>query len=434
MGEVVKAIRQAHPCSSVPITNAVLPPTAALLSHTMQRNNPPVMNRKLAAKPSPFAYPTLLTGIGALLEESRRSVVRATNCFMTAIYWEIGHRIVEFEQGGKKRAEYGDELLKRLSVDLTERHGRGFSERNIELMRLFYHCWPISQTLSAKSSTADDLLIPQTASAKSLIPISSTLSRKSPADSLSLLQALAARFPLPWSHYVKLLTVKDAAARRFYEEEAMRGGWSVRQLDRQIGSLFYERTLLSKNKASMLQKGSKPQNGDALTVDEALRDPFVLEFLNLKDEYSESDLEDALVHHLETFLLELGGDFTFVGRQRRLRIGGVWYRVDLIFFHRRLRCLVIIDLKLGPYTHADAGQMLLYCNYAREHWTHEGENPPVGIILCSSADTALAHYTLDTLPTKVMAREYQLALPAAKKLEVELAATRKRLEKGGRKK
>jgi predicted nuclease of restriction endonuclease-like (RecB) superfamily len=226
-----------------------------------------------------------------------------------------------------------------------------------------------------------------------------------------------------------IMRTSSPEALDFYHAEALRGGWSVRQLDRQIGSLFYERTLLSKNKASMLQKGAKPRPGDVLTVDEAVRDPFVLEFLNLKDEYSENDLEDALVHHLETFLLELGGDFTFVGRQRRLRIGGVWYRVDLIFFHRRLRCLVIIDLKLGPYTHADAGQMLLYCNYAREHWTHDGENPPVGIILCSSADTALAHYTLDTLPNKVMAREYQLALPAAKKLEAELAATRKRLER-----
>lgn len=428
MGEV-ETIRSAYSRSSALITNAVLPPIAALLSSMSQLNNPTVMNRKLAAKPSPVAYPTLLTSIGALLEESRRSVVRAANCFMTATYWEIGRRIVEFEQGGKKRAEYGEELFERLSRDLTERHGRGFSRPNLQRFREFYLCHPLSEIRSTLLSISEDSKISQTASAKSRTPISAALSRKSPANSLDLLQALAARFPLPWSHYVKLLTVKDAAARRFYEEESLRGGWSVRQLDRQISSLFYERTLLSKNKVSMLQKGGKPQPGDALTVDEALRDPFVLEFLNLKDEYSESDLEDALVRHLETFLLELGGDFTFVGRQRRLRIGGVWYRVDLIFFHRRLRCLVIIDLKLGPYTHADAGQMLLYCNYAREHWTHEGENPPVGIILCSSADTALAHYTLDTLPTKVMAREYQLALPAAKKLEAELAATRRRLER-----
>jgi predicted nuclease of restriction endonuclease-like (RecB) superfamily len=383
------------------------------------------------ARSKPAGYPTLLTGIGALLEESRRAVVRAANCLMTATYWEIGRRIVEFEQGGKKRAEYGEELLERLSCDLTERHGRGFGVDNLQRFRQFFVLHPaedIYATLSRKSSTADHALILQTPSEKSVAPISATLSRNSPAGSLALLQALAARFPLPWSHYVKLLTVKDESARRFYEQEALRGGWSVRQLDRQIGSLFYERTLLSRNKAAMLQKGAQPQPGDALTVDEAVRDPLVLEFLNLRDEYSETDLEEALVRHLEAFLLELGGDFAFVGRQRRLRIGGVWYRVDLIFFHRRLRCLVILDLKLGPYTHADAGQMLLYCNYATEHWTHPGENPPVGIILCSSADAALARYTLDTLPNKVMAREYRLALPAVKKLEAELAATRKRLE------
>lgn len=332
--------------------------------------------KRPATKIKPAAYPTLLTGIGALLEESRRAIVRAANCFMTATYWEVGRRIVEFEQGGKRRAEYGDELLKRLAEDLTARHGRGFSERNLEQMRRFYECWPISQTLSAKSLPGTELAISQIASAKSMSRISATVSRILPEDTLGLLHTLAARFPLPWSHYVKLLTVKDENARRFYEDEALRGGWSVRQLDRQIGSLFHERTLLSKNKAAMLRKSAKPRAGDALSVDEAMRDPLVLEFLNLRDEYSETDLEDALVRHLEAFLLELGGDFTFVGRQRRLRVGGAWYRLDLIFFHRRLRCLVIIDLKLGTLDHADAGQMHLYLSYAREHWTHEGENPP----------------------------------------------------------
>ena len=392
--------------------------------------------KKPATKTKPIAYPKLLTGIGTLLEESRRSIVRAANCFMTATYWEVGRRIVEFEQGGKRRAEYGDELLERLSRDLTERHGRGFGVVNLSHMKKFYLCWPVAkilQTLSEKSSPGTELAIPQTASAKSMIPISATLSRNLPDDTLSLLRTLAGRFPIPWSHYVKLLTVKDENARRFYEEEALRGGWSVRQLDRQIGSLFYERTLLSKNKAAMLRNGAKLQPGDALTVDEAVRDPLVLEFLNLKDEYSETDLEDALVRHLENFLLELGSDFTFVGRQRRLRIGNVWYRVDLLFFHRRLRCLVVIDLKLGTFTHADAGQMHLYLNYAREHWMHPDESPPIGLILCSSADASLVRYTLDSLPNKVMAREYQLALPAVKKLEAELAATRKRLERVGRK-
>lgn len=403
--------------------------------------------KRVTHKAKPANYPSLVTDIGSLLEQSRGAVVRAANCFMTATYWEIGRRIVEFEQGGQKRAEYGDELLIRLAEDLTEKHGRGFGWRNLASMKLFYLSYSkilqtpsaklvsglgsqIVQTLSAQFSDAEIRSTPSSKSALSPISISATVSRKSSdTDWVELLQTLAARFPLPWSHYVKLLTVKDGAARKFYEEEALRGGWSVRQLDRQIGSLFYQRTLLSKDKAAMLRKGSKPRPVDALTADEAVRDPLVLEFLNLKDEYSETDLEDALVRHLETFLLELGGDFAFVGRQRRLRIGNVWYRVDLIFFHRRLRCLVVLDLKLGEFTHADAGQMHLYLNYAREHWTHEAENPPVGIILCSSADAALVRYALDALPNKIMAREYRLALPDVKRLEAELSAIRRRFER-----
>ncbi len=239
---------------------------------------------------------------------------------------------------------------------------------------------------------------------------------------------IARVFPLPWSHYVLLTSARSPEARDFYHTEALRGGWSVRQLDRQISSLFYERTALSKNKTVMLAKGAKSQPGDALTAEEAIRDPLVLEFLNLRDEYSENELEAALIQHLETFLLELGSDFTFVGRQRRLRIDDEWYRVDLLFFHRRLRCLVIVDLKLGKFTHADAGQMHLYLSYAKEHWTHSDENPPVGLILCSSAGKNIVRYTLDTLPTKVMARDYQLALPNEQKLAEELAAARKQIQ------
>ncbi len=208
----------------------------------------------------------------------------------------------------------------------------------------------------------------------------------------------------------------------------MRGGWSVRQLDRQIASQFYERTALSRNKAAMLAKGSEAKPSDMLTADEEVRDPLVLEFLGLKDEYSENDLEEALVRHLESFLLELGSDFAFIGRQRRLRIGDEWYRVDLLFFHRRLRCLVVIDLKVGKFTHADAGQMHLYLNYAREHWTQPDENPPVGLILCSEKNDAVARYALEGLPSKVLAREYRLALPDEKRLAAEIEKTRHRLE------
>jgi predicted nuclease of restriction endonuclease-like (RecB) superfamily len=337
---------------------------------------------------------------------------------MTAAYWLIGQRIVEYEQGGQVRADYGKALLEKLSGDLIRQYGRGFGAVNLSQMKKFYLFWPpenIFQTLSEKLSPTvteqQKRMIFQTASEKLPLPYTS-------------LKEISACFPLPWSAYVCLLSVKNENARRFYETEALRGGWSVRQLDRQINSLFYERIALSRNKAAMLEKGELPLPEDHIHSEEEIKDPFVLEFLGLKDEYSETDLEDALIQHLETFLLELGGDFCFVGRQKRLRIGDEWYRVDLLFFHRRLRCLVIVDLKLGKFTHADAGQMHLYLNYAQEQWVREGENPPVGLILCARKDEAVAKYTLDNLPNKVMASEYRTALPDEKELEAEIKRMR----------
>ena len=367
-------------------------------------------------------YETILSDVAALLESARRASVRATNAIMTATYWEIGRRIVEYEQRGESRAIYGKELLQRLGDDLSKKFGRGFGWRNLYQMRSFYLSYPaILQTVSAKSDQVAFNKTVQTATGQS-----GQIAQTLPAQ--FSLRDIASRFPLPWSHYVLLLSVKNPEARAFYEKEAFRGGWSVRQLDRQISTQFYERTALSRNKAAMLKKGTKPLPQDTITPEEEIKDPFVLEFLGLKDEYSENDLEEALIRQLENFLLELGSDFAFVGRQRRLRIGDEWYRVDLLFFHRRLRCLVIIDLKLGKFTHADAGQMHLYLNYAREHWTHADENPPVGLILCAQKDHAVAHYALEGLPNKVLAAEYRTALPDEKTLAAEIDRTRKMLE------
>lgn len=374
------------------------------------------------AKPKlPTAYGEVHTGIVELLESARRAAARSVNALMTASYWEIGRRIVEFEQGGRGRAKYGEALIERLAEDLTHRFGRGFSKRNIEQMRQFYLTWPIAQTVSAQSTALEN---PQTPSAKS----SALPTLQTPSGLLPNLATLATRFPLPWSAYVRLLSVKSEAARAFYETEALRCGWSVRQLDRQIGSQFYERVALSKNKAAMLKKAEKAGPNDLMTPEEAIKDPFVLEFLALKDEYSESDLEEALIQRLADFLLELGDDFAFLGRQRRLRIDDNWFRVDLVFFHRRLRCLVIIDLKAGRFSYADAGQMHLYLNYAREHWMKPGENPPVGLILCADKGAAEAHYALDNLPNKVLAAEYQTVLPDEKLIAEELARSRLELE------
>lgn len=372
-------------------------------------------------------YDAILARIIDLLETARRTSARSVNAIMTTTYWEIGRQIVEEEQGGGERAGYGETLIIRLSDDLTTRYGKGFSERNLQYMRRFFLAWPIPQTLSAESRSpgGGDTLTPANVPPSDLptIEIPQTL----PAECLP-----PPRFPLPWSHYLKLLTIQDPDARSFYETESLRGGWTVRQLDRQISSKFYERTLLSRNKAAMLRKGRKPQPADVLRPEEEIRDPLVLEFLGLKDEYSETELEEALILHLESFLLELGGDFAFVGRQRRLRIGNAWYRIDLLFFHRRLRCLVVIDLKLGEFTHADAGQMHLYLNYAREHWMHEHENPPVGLILCSKKDSAVAHYALEGLSNQVLASEYRMILPEEKALIAELHRTQAMLEKRGR--
>lgn len=357
----------------------------------------------------PAGYVGIHGGIVQLLNTARQEAARMVNAFMTASYWEIGRRIVEAEQKGKRRAGYGEQLMARLSNDLTAHFGRGFSPDNLENMRRFFLAYPltaISETPSRKLPPSISLTVP---------------------GNLTISQ-LAQVFVLPWSAYVRLLSVKEAHARQFYETEALRGGWSVRQLDRQISSQFYERTALSKDKTAMLLKGAIAQPEDVITPNDAIKDPYVLEFLNLKDEYSESDLEEALIHRLEDFLLELGEGFTFIGRQRRLRIDQTWYRVDLLLYHRKLRCLVIVVLKLGSLNHADVGQMHMYCNYAKEHWTYPDENPPVGLILCADKGHALARYALDGLPTKVMAANYKMVLPDAQVLQQALEKTRQQLE------
>lgn len=351
-------------------------------------------------------YKDLLSEISDVLENARRASVHSVNAILTAAYWEIGRRIVEFEQHGKERAQYGERLLKHLSADLKKRSGRGFTERNLRNMRQFYIYWPklyIGRSIGKRHPESAELRDPEK------------------------WHSLSAK--LSWTHYRRLMAVESEEARNFYETETVRGGWSVRQLDRQICSQFYERALLSKNKAATLKKGQKIKKGEISTPEEEIKDPTILEFLNLKDEYSESDLEDALIHKLEDFLLELGYGFTFVARQKRLRIGDEWYRIDLLLFHRKLRCLVIIDLKVGKFTHADVGQMNLYLNYVNEHMTLEEENPPVGIILCAERDDAVVHYALGRLKNKILASRYRLQLPNAKRLKSELKRVQKEFKR-----
>ncbi len=362
-------------------------------------------------------YGGLLSGLSTLLDKARHGVVRTVNTILTATYWEVGRRIVEFEQGGKARAGYGEALLQRLAVDLTAKHGRGYSERNLRQMRAFFLGWEIRQMPSAEFQAR----VKQAADTPGrALP---TLSQ--PLEPTTISPGV---FPLFWSHYVRLLSVENLHARQFYEVEAIRGAWSGPQLGRQVNSMFYERVAVSRNKAAMLTKGQMPKPEDVVTAEEQIRDPFVLEFLNLKNEYAENDLENALIQHLEEFLLELGGDFTFVGRQRRLRLDDKWFKVDLVFFHRGLRCLVIVDLKIGEFSHADAGQMNMYLNYAKAHWTKEGENPPVGLILCAQKGHDEARYALEGLGNKVLTSTYRTSLPDEKVLVAEVERTRRMLE------
>jgi predicted nuclease of restriction endonuclease-like (RecB) superfamily len=373
------------------------------------RNRPP----REAVQNTSGGYKVVLSGVVELLNAARRASARVVNSLMTATYWEIGRRIVEHEQAGQKRAGYGEEVVRNLSGDLTRRFGRGFGPAQVAAMRQFHLTFPLPnnfQSVIGKSEIVQSAI------------------GESSAGTIERLSPVARALPLPWTHYVRLLRVRTSLAREFYAREALSGGWSVRQLDRQINSQFYERTALSKNKTAMVLKGGKAEPDDAVSADEEIRNPVVLEFLGLKDEYSESDLEEALIRHLEAFLLELGNEFAFIGRQKRLRIGHEWFRVDLVLFHRRLRCLVIIDLKIGGLVHADIGQMNLYCNFAREHWTQIGENPPVGLILCTDKDDALAHYAMEGLHNKMLVREYRTALPKESALAAEIARTRELLE------
>jgi len=374
-------------------------------------------------------YGRLLADISGLLEQARRAAARSINTVLTSAYWQIGRRIVEHEQQGRRRAEYGRQLVERLSQDLTAKHGRGFSKRNLEQMRAFYLGWEIAQTPSAQFEAR--------VICSALSSESGGTRAQTPSGRSEIAQTVSARltnglipvtFPLSWSHYVRLMSVDKPQARAFYESEAIRGGWSVRQLDRQISTQFFERTAQSRRQATMLSRGQRARPEDAVSLQDEVRDPYLLEFLNLKDEYSESELEEALVRHLETFLLEFGAGFTFVARQKRIRIGDEWYRIDLLLFHRRLRCLVVIDLKIGKFTHADAGQMNLYLNYTREHMIEPGEDDPVGLILCSAKNDAVVHYAMGGIKAKVFASRYLTVLPHPETLRQEIVATQRAIE------
>ena len=341
------------------------------------------------------SYQELISRIGLSIDEGRRLAARNVNSILVATYWSVGRWIVEFEQQGKDRAAYGEMLIERISQDLTKRYGKGWGENQLLDIRQFY--------LTYRGLEKPHTLCGELETSKTVLQSASITPR---ALSLS------------WSHYRFLMRIEDPAKRQFYDVECDKGNWSVRQLDRQIQSMLYERTALSKRKPAVIQKANS--NPIVARPEDEIRDPYVLDFLGLRDEYSESDLEDALVHHLESFLLELGAGFAFIARQKRFMVGGKHYRIDLLLYHRILRCLVLIDLKIGEFNHADAGQMNFYLNWAKKEAVLLGENEPVGIILCAGKDKAYVQYALGNLNNKIFVSNYKLKLPKAEELRKEV--------------
>jgi len=368
-------------------------------------------------------YSTLISDLAFLIEQGRKAAVRYVNTALVATYWLIGKRIVDYEQKEKERAEYGRALLKYLSNDLTKQVGKGWSEPHLRAVRQFYLTYRDIEkryTLCSESQKFVESEIQHTLCSE-LIPAD-----VSPAKvQLSSMESFAMMFPLSWSHYRLLMRLDESLKREFYEAECIRGNWSVRQMDRQIQSMLYERTALSKRKSAVIARShEKPI---VLKPEDEIKDPYILEFLGLKDEYSESQLEDALIKHLENFLLELGIGFTFVARQKRITLEGSHYRLDLLLYHRVLRCLAAIDLKVGEFSHADAGQMNLYLNYLKDKEKLPGENDPVGIILCTDKKETVVEYALGGMSNQIFTSKYKLQLPDLEILKTEIEHEKQRL-------
>ncbi len=357
--------------------------------------------------------------IERLITEARKRTVAAVNTAMVYTYYEIGRMIVEDEQQGEQRAEYGKAVIKELAEKLTKKFGKGFSAQNLANMRQFFLTYsvgqPIFQTLSRKSSLP--LTKPQNTqilSDKSESENSETLLRNSEKGQVASDQL---HFTLSWSHYLKLMRIENPDERHFYEIEAAENNWSLRELQRQFDSSLYERLALSRDKAGVKALAQKGQIVEK--PEDMIKDPYVLEFIGLPElpQYSESELEQRLIDHLQTFLLELGKGFTFVGRQVRFTFDEQHFRVDLVFYNRLLRAFVLIDLKRGTLKHQDLGQMQMYVNYYDRFVKTEDENPTIGILLCTDKSDAMVEITLPKDNNQIFASKYQTYLPSKEELQ-----------------
>ncbi|MBC8174363.1 MAG: DUF1016 domain-containing protein [Candidatus Marinimicrobia bacterium] len=363
----------------------------------------------------------LISKIGEILTIAREHTVQTVNTILVKTYWEIGREIVEHELGGKTRAEYGKEFLKNLAKELTKLYGKGFTQSNLRRMRQFYLTYQIRATLSHKLEKDE---ISQTLSAK--LETNEKLSTESRELNKPILsEKVLSR--LSWSHICLLLAVSDKDARSFYEIEIASNRWSVREAKRQIESMLFERLVLSKNKKGLKQLSEKGQIIE--TPEDALKDPYVLEFLGLneKNEWLESDLEKALMNHLQKFIMELGKGFMFVARQHRISINNEHYHIDLVFYNKILRSYVLIDLKTGKFDHSDYGQMKFYLNYFKEEMCDDADNEPIGIVLCYDKDDTFVEYVLKD-EKKIFAKKYLLTLPDKKLLMAEVEKTIEKFE------
>ena len=348
---------------------------------------------------------SLYREIRAVLQDARHSAYRAVNFAMVRAYWQIGYLIVEHEQAGQVRAEYGRAVLRGLSDRLTQEFGRGYSIQALRNMRQFY------RTFSKRSAVrSESLQTTQLASSQHF-------------DAYAVL-----RNELTWTHYKMLIRVENTAARQWYMNEAAEQNWSTRQLSRQIATLYYERLLASRERKSVEQEAEGKMA--ALEPEHFIRDPYVLEFLNLRDypALRESRVEQAIIDKLQHFLLELGKGFSFVARQKRMRFEDEDFYIDLVFYNYILKCFVLIDLKIGSLTHQDIGQMDGYVRMYEDLYKVKGDNPTIGLILCSKKNEAIARYSVLSDNKQLFASKYMLHLPTEEELRLELERERKMIE------
>ncbi|SHL25063.1 PDDEXK nuclease domain-containing protein [Flavobacterium chilense] len=336
--------------------------------------------------------------VAELLQNARQQVLRTVNSTMTITYFEIGRIIVEEEQNGKNRAEYGKQLLKGLSKQLTEEFGKGFSIRNLEQIRQFYMTYSRSESLTR------------------ILQIQKAQSLTAEFNKVDY-HTLSSFFKLTFTHYVFLMKIDDEKERRFYKIESEKNNWSVRELKRQYDTALYTRLALSRDKEGILKLSEQGQIIEK--PKDIIKDPYILEFLGLPElnQYSESQLEEEIINKLEQFLLELGHGFTFVARQERITFDDKHFRIDLVFYNRILRCFVLIDLKIGELKHQDLGQMQMYVNYYDREMRLEDENKTIGIVLCQNKSESVVKYTLPENNEQIFASKYKTVLPSVEVLK-----------------